>query len=134
MYAVLPASLIFVSAFSRLSQTWGRQKLFYAALTLFLSFFGLFTMVLYPMGEALYPTALTAFLTASLPSGFSGGIAVVNNWTLSLFYVFSELWGDVVLSLLFWGLANETTRLHEAGIIYPLLGKAVQVDIRLTLG
>ena len=41
--------------------------------------------------------------------------------------MFSELWGDVVLSLLFWGLANETTSLHDAAIIYPLLGIGANV-------
>jgi AAA family ATP:ADP antiporter len=44
------------------------------------------------------------------------------HWTYTLFYVSSELWGDVILSLLFWGMANETTRLQDAGVIYPLLG------------
>ena len=47
---------------------------------------------------------------------------MLTNWVYSLFYVSSELWGDVILSLLFWGMANETTRLQDASIIYPLLG------------
>ena len=34
----------------------------------------------------------------------------------------SELWGDVVLSLLFWGVANETTSLQDAPLMYPLFG------------
>jgi len=66
-------------------------------------------------------------LTQILPRGLAGGIAVFTNWTYSLFYVAGELWGDVVLSLLFWGLANEITRVSEAGIIYPLLGIGANV-------
>ena len=34
---------------------------------------------------------------------------MVHQWTFTLFYVLSELWGDVILSLNFWVLANETT-------------------------
>ena len=40
----------------------------------------------------------------------------------TLFYVAAEMWGDVVLSLLFWGLANETTSIREAPLLYPLFG------------
>jgi hypothetical protein len=40
----------------------------------------------------------------------------------TFFYVAAEMWGDVVLSLLFWGLANETTTIREAPLLYPLFG------------
>ena len=127
VYAVLPTSLLFVTLFSRLSTKLGREKLFYFAVSFFMVFFLLFTGVLYPMREVLHPTAAAATLTQILPRGLAGGIAVFTNWTYSLFYVAGELWGDVVLSLLFWGLANEITRVSEAGIIYPLLGIGANV-------
>lgn len=47
---------------------------------------------------------------------------MVRNWLFTLFYCISELWGDVVLSLLFWGLANETTSIEDAPLLYPLFG------------
>ena len=127
VYAVLPMSLLFVSLFARLSSKLGREKLFYLAVSSFMVFFALFTGVLYPNREFLHPTATAASLATMLPRGLAGGIAVFTNWTYSLFYVAGELWGDVVLSLLFWGLANETTRVSEAGIIYPLLGIGANV-------
>eukprot|EP00775_Hariotina_reticulata_P001387 gene1387-1727_t len=34
----------------------------------------------------------------------------------------SELWGDVCMGLLFWGLANEITSLSDAATLYPLFG------------
>lgn len=36
-----------------------------------------------------------------------GPIAILRNWTFCLFYVMAELWGSVVVSLLFWGFANQ---------------------------
>jgi len=122
VYAVLPMSLLFVGVFASFSQRWGREKIFYIFLGVFMAFFALFTLVLYPNAAALHPTAAAAAFAASLPQGLAGGIAVVTNWVYSLFYVSSELWGDVILSLLFWGMANETTRLQDASVIYPLLG------------
>ena len=35
--------------------------------------------------------------------------------------------GDIVLSLLFWGLANETTALNEAAVLYPLFGVGANI-------
>ena len=47
---------------------------------------------------------------------------MVRHWSLTLFFVVAELWGDVVLSLLFWALANETTPIAMAPVLYPLFG------------
>ena len=44
------------------------------------------------------------------------------------FYCSAELWGDVVLSLLFWGLANEMTTMEEAPTLYPLFGIGANVS------
>ena len=46
---------------------------------------------------------------ASWPKGFAGPIAIFRNWSFCLFYVMAELWGSVVVSLLFWGFANQVT-------------------------
>ena len=56
-----------------------------------------------------------------LPSGFKGLIAIVRNWTFTLFYVMSELWGTAILSLIFWGFANEVTSVNEARRYYGVL-------------
>lgn len=52
---------------------------------------------------------------------------MVRNWLFTLFYCVSELWGDVMLSLLFWGLANETTSIEDAPLLYPLFGIGANV-------
>jgi len=61
-------------------------------------------------------------LSAFLPAGFQGLAHMIHQWTFTLFYVMSELWGDVILSLNFWVLANETTSSDDAVILYPLFG------------
>jgi hypothetical protein len=52
---------------------------------------------------------------------------MVRNWTFTLFFCMSELWGDVCLGLLFWGLANDTTTLADAPTLYPLFGLGANV-------
>lgn len=57
----------------------------------------------------------------------AGAVGMLRNWSFTLFYCAAELWGDVVLSLLFWGLANELTDLDEAPMLYPLFGVGANV-------
>ena len=54
---------------------------------------------------------------------------VVENWTYSLFFLVAELWGAVVISVLFWTLANEVCTVKEAKTIYPLMGIAANVAL-----
>ena len=48
-----------------------------------------------------------------------GPIAILRNWTFCLFYVMAELWGSVVVSLLFWGFANQVTHLGPGQELPP---------------
>ena len=127
LYAVLPASLLFVLAFSVCSSRFTRRVLFNVILVSFLAFYAVFAYALFPNREALAPAALTAHLAAVLPPGLAGAVAMLHNWPFTLFYVASELWGDIVLSLLFWGLANEITAEREAMALYPLFGLGANV-------
>ena len=68
-------------------------------------------------------------LTAALPAGFSAPIAIIRNWTFAVFYTMAELWGSVVVSLLFWGFANEVTSVKEAKKYYPLFGLGANVAL-----
>ncbi len=119
---VVPAAIIFMLAYAKLSNLLSKEKLFYVTVSVFVAFFMLFAFVLYPAKEFLHPTELADKLQASLPAGFAGLIATFRNWTYSLFYIFAELWGSFILSLLFWGFANDTTKVTEAKRFYALFG------------
>ena len=54
---------------------------------------------------------------------------MVENWTYSFFFLMAELWGAVVISVLFWTLANEVCTMKEAKTIYPLMGIAANVAL-----
>jgi AAA family ATP:ADP antiporter len=58
-----------------------------------------------------------------------GPIAIIRNWTFVLFYVMAELWGSVVVSVLFWGFANQITTVDEAKQFYPLFGLGANVAL-----
>ena len=54
--------------------------------------------------------AFSEKLLETLGVRFAGPISILRNWTFCLFYVMAELWGSVVVSLLFWGFANQARR------------------------
>lgn len=122
VYGVLPFALIFMFIYAKCSNILSKKALFYSTITPFLLFFAIFATLIYPNQEALTPTTLTNYLSATLPSGFKGLIGIIQYWPSSLFYVMSELWGSVCLSLLFWGFANDITRVKESKRFYNLFG------------
>lgn len=121
-FGVVPAAILFMLIYAKLSNVLSKENLFYVTLLPFVIFFGLFAFVMYPAREALLPTASAEALKAYLPGGWSGLAAAYHNWMYSIFYILAELWGSVVLSLLFWGFANQITRVTEAKRFYSLFG------------
>ena len=121
-WGVLPGAVIFMLIYAKLSNKLSKPKLFYTAVLPFLIFFGLFATVLYPLRDSLHPNELCDKLQNILPLGAKGFIAIIRNWTYSLFYIMAELWGSVALSLLFWGFANDTTKVSESKRFYSLFG------------
>ncbi len=121
LWAVLPSAILFTLLFTRLSNWFNREKVFYITISIFIAFFFLFAFVLYPAHEFLHPHALCDRLQEILPSGFKGFIAIFRNWTFTLFYVMSELWSTAIFTVLFWGFTNEVTTVDEAKRYYGLL-------------
>ena len=129
LWGTTPAAIIFMIFYVKLSTILNRKNLFYAALLPFLSFFLLFPLVLNPFTDIIHPTTSADWLMTVLPQGLSGFVAVYRNWSYSLLYIFAELFGSVVLSTLFWGFANEVTRVSEAKRFYGLLSLGANIAL-----
>jgi ATP:ADP antiporter, AAA family len=121
VYGVVPAAIIFMIIYAKLSNMLSKENLFYTTIVPFLIFFGAFALLIYPLRDSLHPNEMADWMQGEMPR-LTGLIACFRNWTFSLFYIMSELWGSVVLSLLFWGFANDITRVSEAKRFYNLFG------------
>lgn len=122
LWAILPMALLFTFIFTRLSNRFTRDGVFYIMMCGFLGFFFLFAFVLYPFRETLHPHGFANLLEAFLPKGVHGLITLMRNWTFTLFYVMSELWGTIIMTVFFWGFANEITTVKDAKRYYAILG------------
>ncbi len=122
VWAILPTAILMTFLFTRFSNWLNRRTVFYAMLCLFIGYFALFTFILYPNRDMLHPHTFADQLQGALPQGFRGLIAIIRNWTYSTFYVMSEMWSTMIMTILFWGFANDITSVKDAKRFYGLFG------------
>lgn len=125
VWAILPSAIFFTFLYTRLSNVFNREKIFYVITLSFLVFFILFIFVLYPNKEKLFLNDTANFLQSFLPQGFYGFTSIIRVWIYSLFYIMAEAWSTIVFSVLLWGFANDVTKVDEAKRYYALFGIGV---------
>lgn len=113
-WIVLPIALGATLLYSKLANSFKRSTLFYGILLFFMSFLFLYGFVLYPNLESLSPHASADWLLEKLGASNAHWIAIYRNWIQSLFFITAELWGTVVIFLLFWGFVNQICNFNEA--------------------
>ncbi|NGX37401.1 MAG: ADP,ATP carrier protein 1, partial [Chlamydiae bacterium] len=121
VWAILPAALFFTFIFTRLSNRLSRERVYYVLMSIFLVFFVIFATVLFPFRDTLHPHALADQWQEILPKGFNGLIAIFRNWTYTTFYIMSEMWSTMIMTVLFWGFANEVTSFRNGKRYYAIL-------------
>jgi AAA family ATP:ADP antiporter len=71
LWAILPAAFLLTYIFTRLANRYSQEKVFYLMMGGFLTFFFLFTFVLFPAQHVLHPNTLADTIQSYLP-GFKG--------------------------------------------------------------
>jgi AAA family ATP:ADP antiporter len=130
-WGTLPMSILFVLIYAKLSNILKPTTLFYAIILPFLVFFSAFGFWIYDHIALVSPTqtadAMEVFISASLPARMHDTlfrlVEVLRVWPYALFYILSELWGSMGISLLFWQFANQITRSAEAKRFYAGFGQ-----------
>jgi ATP:ADP antiporter, AAA family len=128
VWAIVPMAFFFTFIFTRVSNRLSREKVFYVMMSIFISFFLLFMFFLYPFQEALHPHTLCDSIQKILPQGLQGFVAVFRNWTFTLFYIMSEMWSTIIMTVLAWGFANDVTNVSDARRYYGLLGISINLS------
>ncbi|MDF2549210.1 MAG: ntt4 [Chlamydiales bacterium] len=124
VWVMMPMAILFTIIYAYCATRIGQKKVFFGFIIFFISYFFLFGFVFYPARDALHPHQIADWLQEILPAGFQGFIAMFRNWTFTIFYAMCELWGSTVLTVLFWGFANEITSIKQAPRFYTVLGIA----------
>ena len=119
-WIVLPIALFCALFYSKLSNLFRRSHLFYGIITVFLIFFMIYAFLLFPNSESLSPHSFSDRLVATIGPKFQHWVAIIRHWMHALFFVSAELWGSLVIFMLFWGFSNEITHINEAKRFYTL--------------
>jgi AAA family ATP:ADP antiporter len=119
---VTASAIIFMVLYTKAANLFNREGLFYATALPFLLFFGLYPYTIYPFVGSLHMSLDTIHSYQQMYPNIKWIIPLVGNWTYTLFYILSELWGSAVLSLLFWQFANSITPVKEARRFYGMFG------------
>lgn len=128
VWVMFPCAILLTFVFTRLSNRFSFETVFYTMMGIFLFYFFIFAFFAYPLRESLHLNAFADSLETWLPAGFKGLIAMIRYWLFTSFYVMSELWSPIILSVLFWGFANQVTRIGEAKRFYGLFGIGANIS------
>jgi len=119
-WIVLPVALLVTLLYSKLSNHYKRETIFNGTIIAFLGFIALFAFFLFPNREVLSPHQSADALTNLIGVKYQHWISIYRNWMQALFFVMTELWGSIVIFLMFWGFANQITKVNEAKRFYSL--------------
>jgi AAA family ATP:ADP antiporter len=119
-WIVLPSAIIATLIYSKLSNVFTRSTLFYGTITSLLAVLVIYGFILYPNASTLQPNASADWLAHKFGGQYAHWIATYRYWIQSLFFVTAELWGSLVIFLLFWGFTNHITSVGEAKRTYTI--------------
>lgn len=119
---VTASAILFMILYTKAANLFNREGLFYVTALPFLVFFGLYPYCIYPFVSSIHMSLDTIHHYQELYPNIKWIIPLIGNWTYTLFYILSELWGSAVLSLLFWQFANAITPVKEARRFYGMFG------------
>jgi AAA family ATP:ADP antiporter len=119
---VIPVAASFAALYAKVVNKFKGEYIFYSVISVFMLFFALFGFVIYPNQSKFHPDPeITNQLIAAHPH-FKWLIMVFSKWSLSIFYIFAELWSVIVLALLFWQFSNSVNTVDQSKRFYALFG------------
>ncbi|HRD55598.1 MAG TPA: Npt1/Npt2 family nucleotide transporter [Parachlamydiaceae bacterium] len=119
---VTASAVLFMVLYTKAANLFNKEGLFYVTALPFLVFFGLYPYCIYPFVDSIHMSLESINHYQNLYPSLTWIIPLIGNWTYTLFYILSELWGSAVLSLLFWQFANSITPVKEARRFYGMFG------------
>ncbi|XVN42403.1 MAG: NTP/NDP exchange transporter [Candidatus Rickettsia vulgarisii] len=131
-YIVLPVAVIAMVVYVKLCDVLKQENVFYTITGFFIAYFALFTFLLYPYPDLVHPNPETINALSNDYPNFKWFIKIIGKWSYASFYAMSELWGSMMLSLLFWQFANQITKTDEAKRHYSMYGLLANLALPVT--
>lgn len=127
--ALTVTAFLFVLTYAKLSNLFSREKLFYIIITPFLLYYAFFGFVIHPNSEWFHPTKETIVMLKACYPALSSFMDMYACWSYSLFYILTEIWGNAMISLMFWEFANHIVHVDESKRFYGLFAVIANVAL-----
>lgn len=131
-YIVLPSAILSMIIYVKLCDMLSQKNVFYTVTSFFLVYFAIFAFILYPNPDLVHPNPDTIAHLSALYPNFKWFIKIIGKWSFATFYTMAELWGSMMLSLLFWQFANQITKTDEAKRFYSMFGMLANLSLPVT--
>ncbi|MCP5369677.1 MAG: NTP/NDP exchange transporter [Rickettsiaceae bacterium] len=122
LYFVLPSALILMVLYAKLCNIMSPQKVFKVVTTTFIIAIAIFTFLIYPNPNVFHPSPEKIDLLIVQYPIFKWILKIAGKWSYASIYIIAEMWGSMMLSLLFWQFANQVTSTLEAKRFYSMFG------------
>ncbi|MBI5273593.1 MAG: NTP/NDP exchange transporter [Chlamydiales bacterium] len=119
-WIVLPIAIIASLSYSKLSNYVKKTTLFYITMGTFLLIIVAYGFILCPYADFFSPNQTSDWLINTFGARIQHWVSVYRNWIHSLLFVTAELWGSMVILLIFWGFANDVSSVSEAKRTYTI--------------
>jgi len=121
-YVVLPSAVLAMIVYSKLCNVTNAAGVFYAISAFFIAYLLAFALFIYPNPTVVHPDPAWVDSLAAQYDRWKWFIKIMGKWSYASFYVIAELWGSLMVSLLFWQFANSITATAEAKRFYAMFG------------
>ena len=122
LWLVLPSAIIFTIVYVKLSNRFNLAQLFSMIVCFFISFFLLFAFVIYPNQDFYHISASNIDIFCAKYPHIKWFIKIAGKWSYVCVYILSELWGAMVINLMFWQFTNHLFKSNQAQRLYPIIG------------
>ena len=118
---VFPISIGILMLYTKLNNHLKQSTLFYSIILFFLSFILLYGFILYPNIDQISPHTTANWLSNYTEGKYLHWIAIFRYWIHVLFFVIAEIWGQLVIVVLYWVFANNICKMSDAKRFYAIL-------------
>ena len=130
-YLVIPSAILFTMLYMKIANLFYLKQIYFGIGLIFATFFFLFGFAIYPNQDFLHPSPekIQAIINSEiLILGFKLHLShlkwfllIYGKWSYALFYILADLWGSIMIFVMFWQFSNQIVPTNQAKRFYPMI-------------